>query len=255
MKLRLFSQVIVMMGVLGGVHSEGLASPVDQPLDCSCRRMNVSEWYHKDGHDGVVAILSGLAHIPGICLTDSQNKIWVHFFALVDLILSSSKVAQEVSGHPEGSLAKCMVYDMPKSFFTLLGTMYDVMRLTGKVPDYVAMDDAAPTVKLKFFKIAQLFQLALEIGLRMVSLFEQSHNTIIGEKFAEAADWVEIWRLLSRFAYLADVDETAQDRIIVFKKMIAHFFGNCSEAFSKKVALFPFEEHDLQEKRAQCSCH
>lgn len=198
---------------------------------------NVAAWY--GDYEAIIELVTCLAQVPGICATDSENALAIDATASLSMAITSAKIFKELFREQRGCLAKQCVYNIPKTLAYCLANLYDYMRLTSDPKEFVKGSHEAKSLRL--FKITQFFQLGVELLFRIFALIDV-HNPVVAGRYplaghlAEAADWVEVWRLLSRFGYLADQDKTFDARLEVIKQKIAEVLSGLSgEMVTKKV--------------------
>lgn len=190
-------------------------------------------------------ILLPLMHLPGIVLCDNEEQIKIRIAALLDFTITNAKSIHELMAKPESTVGHCLLYEGPKAILTSLGTYYDAIRLFG---DPQKNKNDQTLTKIKLTKISQIFQLALEIGLRICAYFEQKEHPEISKKIVSIADWVEIWRLICRLSIIADVDITSDQRIEMLKKIFHYCFDGFSSTIKTNIALFSLDEESLIEQ-------
>jgi len=145
----------------------------------------------------IVHIVRSLCSIPYILTVDSNDPRVLKSAAVLASCSSSFKLIYErFISRPDYKLMYNL-YHEPKLLGYFLATAYDVMRFMGATD--LALKNEIQQGKLRSFKINQSIQLLIEICLRGL-VFACNDKEKLAISAAECADWVEIWRLLSRYS-------------------------------------------------------
>jgi len=157
------------------------------------------------GHKELIELAGCLAQIPGILATDSNSALAIKAAALLNLATTDIKILKELFQKQDGCLAKQCVYNIPKMLAYTLATRYDHLRLTLDSKELVP---GSPEIKkLHALKVKQFFQLGIEILFRVFAYMDSREAVTPGrvplaKYLSEAADWVELWRLIDRMSVL-----------------------------------------------------
>ncbi len=195
----------------------------------------VSQRY--DDHKELMKLVGCLAHIPGILTIDSKNQLAIKAAAFLALTATDIKILIDLFKKNEDCLAKNCVYDIPKTTLYALASYYDYVRLTGKPKD---LDTKLLEIKPgTSAKITQFVQLGVEVLLRTLACIDRynrgdSANKYTGRFLSELADWVELCRLMDRFALLSDQDATFDKRFDDIKQSVAKRLNEVSGLLVKQ---------------------
>ncbi|QQR48739.1 hypothetical protein IPF37_04220 [bacterium] len=160
------------------------------------------------------AVLFGLlrtvAHIPYIVCMDHEDTNIIGLTTGIANLATDAKIGCELLTTRETNLLKDLVYPnrIPKVSAYTLAVLYDVIRIVDA--ENVAFKNKYGNAKkkLRMFKIAQALQVAIEGTLRVLS-YVSSVQTPSNQNMAfwllELADFIEIWRLLSRYKTFFDI--------------------------------------------------
>lgn len=185
----------------------------------------------------VIELLGCLAHVPGILTTDSQKAWAVKSSAVLAMMATDTKIFAELFKHSDGCLAKQCVYNIPKTTLYALASYYDYVRVMGEVTALPA--DSSALGHMRWSKITQFFQLGIEIFLRVMACIDKYDNNTLTQGnrawyLSEAADWIELWRLIGRFGVLSDQDATFPERLGKIKQSLAEKLNALSTDLAKK---------------------
>ncbi len=186
-------------------------------------------------HQAVLELLGTLAQVPGILTADSENAWAIKASAVLSMVAIDAKIIKELFKDQQGCLAKQCVYNVPKTLAYALASLYDYVRLTS--PHKEVKSGSAEAKNLRSFKISQFFHLGVEMLFRIFAYMDSckaatpGHQPLAGY-LSEAADWVELWRLLSRFNVLSDQDASFDARLEKAKQQVADMLNSFSSDIS-----------------------
>lgn len=155
-------------------------------------------------------LLRTIAHIPYIVCMDHEDADVISLTTGIANLATDTKIVCELLTTRETNLLKDLVYPnrIPKVSAYTLAVLYDVIRIVDA--ENVAFKNKYGNAKkkLRMFKIAQALQVAIEGTLRVLSFVSSTH-TPSDQNMAfwllELADFIEIWRLLSRYKTFFDI--------------------------------------------------
>ncbi|MBS1988461.1 hypothetical protein JST56_05730 [Candidatus Dependentiae bacterium] len=172
----------------------------------------------------LVHLARSLFSIPYIMTVDSNDPAIIKSTALLASCSPNFKLIYErLAVCPPGYRKLYNLYHEPKLFCYLLATAYDVMRFMGATD--IALKNEMQQGKMRGFKINQVIQLLVEICLRGFALASNDQNpqgngqqSSLALCAAECADWVELWRLLSRYSTYMNVSKVEANFNVSIKK-------------------------------------
>ena len=179
-------------------------------------------------HKELIEIIGCLTQIPGVLAIDSENALAIKAAALLDLAVIDAKILKDLFKNQTGCLAQHCIYNIPKVLAYILAARYDHLRLTATPKK--AKPGSPEAQKLRSLKMTQFFQLGVEVLFRVfayvdaLDLAKTGHSNL-AEYLSEAADWVQLWRLLNRLNVLAEQDATLQAQLEADKQKISQIFG------------------------------
>ena len=171
----------------------------------------------------MVHLVRAMCHIPYIVTVDSNDAAVVRSTALLASSSSGFKLIYErLANHPDYKLIYNL-YHEPKLLGYLLASAYDVMRFMGATD--IALKNEVQQGKMRGFKLNQSIQLLVEICLRGLAFASNYQNpglngqqSMLSCCAAECADWVEIWRLLSRYSTYMNMSKVEAKFNVSIKK-------------------------------------
>jgi hypothetical protein len=213
---------------IGFSAGSGVFTTINEQLEQSL------EWgnHHKEA----LLLVSCGTHMPSILTTDSNNIKTIKGAALLAIMATQAKILIELFKPSTKCLAKHCLYDGPKIMLYTIACYYDYVRLTSTKK--VLPKDTNVTRRLFLKKIIQLLQLGLEMFLRTIayidspSISASDSKNITAYYITELADWVEIWRLLSRFSTLSDQEVVVNNSLTKIKEILLTFYLNFSEVIN-----------------------
>ncbi len=179
----------------------------------------------------LVHLARALAHIPYIATVDSYDSTTIKVSSMLASSSSTFKVLYERLKKIEDYRLIYNFYHEPKLWCYILAAYYDATRFF--LANGIALENEKEAKLMRGFKINQSIQLAIEICLRLFALMSNKNNLDTRKNFdlgssdssytaslcaAEVADWVELWRLLSRYTTYMTVSKTGVNFNINFKK-------------------------------------
>lgn len=184
----------------------------------------------------VLQLAGCLTHIPGILTIDSEKSIAVEASAMLAMMVTNTKILNELFKSQTGCLAKQCVYNIPKTIAYILASYYDYLRLTGTPKTVPAHSSEARHLRL--FKITQFFQLGVEIAFRVFAYMDTLDATPgrrhLSGLLSESADIVELWRLLSRFGVLSEQDALCDECFDGVKQKFSEILNSFSSDLVKR---------------------
>lgn len=158
----------------------------------------------------VIALAGAFLHIPSIFTIDSTNQAAIKLSELAQVASVDTKLFYELFREKNTRLAKEFLLMLPKICAYLVSNLNELHRFVHA--DAIAEYNAKHKGELFGAKLNQGGQLCIEIVLRALVCYYLYHgiasdNKIIITVLAELADWVEIWRLMSR------LDDDVRDQI------------------------------------------
>lgn len=172
----------------------------------------------------LVHLARALCNIPYILTVDSNDAAVIRSTALLASCSSNFKsIYERLAACPPGYRKLYNLYHEPKLLCYLLATAYDVMRFMGATD--IALKNEMQQGKMRGFKINQSIQLLVEICLRGFALASNDQNpqapgqqNSLALCASECADWVELWRLLSRYTTYMNVSKVEANFNVSIKK-------------------------------------
>lgn len=171
----------------------------------------------------MVHLVRAMCNIPYIVTVDSNDAAVIRSTALLASCSSNFKLIYErFANHPDYKLIYNL-YHEPKLLGYLLASAYDVMRFMGATD--IALKNEEQQGKMRGFKVNQSIQLLIEICLRGLAFASNYQNPaangqqdMLSYCAAECADWVEIWRLLSRYSTYMNMSKVEAKFNVSIKK-------------------------------------
>lgn len=168
----------------------------------------------------LVHIIRSLSHLPYIAMVDSPDASKISTTAMVAASSSTLKILHELfKDRGAGYRLIYGIYNQPKLWGYFCAVLYDVLRYLGS--QEVAVKNQSINSKMRGFKINQTIQLIIEVCLRSFAYarsYQEQDRTLLTQCITEIADWVEIWRLLSRYSTYRNLSSLEANFNISVKK-------------------------------------
>lgn len=177
-------------------------------------------------HIEFVHLVRALSHIPYIVTVDSPEVKKIKTSAVLAASSTNLKLAYELFRKRDDYRLVYNLYNEPKLLCYLVAMSYDIMRFLGAAE--IALKNQEEHRRMRGFKISQAIQLAVEICLRGFAYAssrrgnqqtnQQNYSDILGICASEIADWVELWRMLSRFSTYMNLSKVEANFNVSIKK-------------------------------------
>lgn len=167
-------------------------------------------------------IRAGLG-LKEILSSDSEYADVIKNNALLSLALINLTICKTLSQRTCGRvLFTEMMITGPKLLGSVAAIPYDLLRIQDA--PHLALKNGDPKKKkiLNHFKKQQLIKLAFECALRLTAYIhsdeeQQQHYTVVQE-ISDIADYMELWRLLSRYSSYFDITGYTLTASVALKK-------------------------------------
>lgn len=177
-------------------------------------------------HIEFVHLVRALCHIPYIMTVDSSDVTKIKSSAAIAASSTNFKFAYELFRKRDNYRLLYNLYNEPKLLCYLIAASYDAMRFLGATE--IALKNKEEQRKMRGFKMSQSIQLAVEICLRGFAYANsrrsnqqanaQDYSDMLGLCASEIADWVELWRMLSRFSTYMNLSKVEANFNVSIKK-------------------------------------
>jgi|GEM_PF-5903792 len=175
------------------------------------------------GNDYIIEIAkmaASLAQIPDIVMGDSSNATSLRVSSGLTLASVLTKTTYDLIRKRKGSrLIKDVLYDFPKTAAYAWCMAYDIYKI--KNAQELAAKNKSVTKKDLRLKIGQSVLLAVELFLRTMATIKYKQNdTTTAVLSSEAADLIEISRLLTRPAIGSPLENLLEKNQKLFRSLI-----------------------------------
>ena len=183
---------------------------------CMQENSVVSSSYYKAGsfwgdNYELLHLSRAILALPEILLTDSDNPEVIKQCAILSLLLTNGTICKLLAQkNGDRALLTEMLITGPKMSGYLLSALYDFLRIHDAPHLALKNKSKERITAFKHFKAQQLLKLAFEFLVRCVayqvsqeteSLTSRAH----GRSLTDIADYLELWRLLSRYAIYFEI--------------------------------------------------
>jgi hypothetical protein len=150
----------------------------------------------------IIQLIETLLHIPYIATIDSTDPTAIRVSAALAFIGNDFRLIQQLlTSRQDVTALRMLLTAAPKVFGYLLAAWYDMARM--QQAECIAKDNKNDAKLLRQFNINQevllLFELILRVLVVVAAYADSIRDSWVQWGVGQVADWVGLWRLISRY--------------------------------------------------------
>jgi len=154
------------------------------------------------GRGALIQLIETLLHIPYIATIDSTDATAIRLSATLSFIGNDFRLIQQLLTSRQDVIAlRMLLTAAPKVLGYLLAAWYDMARM--QQAECIAKDNKNDAKLLRQFNINQevllLFEIILRILVVVAAYTDSIRDSWVQWGVGQVADWVGLWRLISRY--------------------------------------------------------
>jgi hypothetical protein len=173
-----------------------------QPLEAAPLIMHVMPALATSSRGAILQLIETLLHIPYIATIDSTDPTAIKISAALAFAGNTFRLIQQLlTSRQDVTVLRTLLTAAPKVLGYLLAAWYDMARM--QQAECIAKDNKNDAKLLRQFNINQeallLFEILLRVLVVVAAYTDSVRDSWVQWGVGQVADWVGLWRLISRY--------------------------------------------------------